>query len=52
MDTPVYDRADLACGHAFAGPAIVEQMDTTTLVHPGTAVSVDAGLNLVLELAL
>jgi N-methylhydantoinase A len=48
--TPVYDRASLAPGHSLVGPAVIEQMDTTTLVHPGSVVSVDAGMNLYLEL--
>lgn len=48
--TPIYDRDDLRPGQRIDGPAIVEQMDTTTLIHPGTAASVDAGRNLFLEL--
>ncbi len=46
---PVYDRERLASGNRFAGPAIVEQMDTTTVVLPGMAARVDPHLNLVLE---
>ncbi len=34
----------------FHGPAIVEQMDTTTLVPPKAAVHVDAYDNLILDL--
>ena len=33
------------------GPAIVEQMDATTLVPPGMTARVDAWLNLILEAA-
>ena len=33
--TTIYDRDRLAVGVVFAGPAIVEQDDTTTLVEPG-----------------
>lgn len=51
LSTPIYDRASLSPGHSIVGPAIIEQMDTTTLVHPGTVVSVDTGTNLNLELA-
>ena len=47
--TPVYARASLRPGNRFAGPAIVEQMDATTLVPPGTTARVDAYLNLILE---
>src|SRR6185312_3496154 len=31
----VYDRTALPTGFEFAGPAIIEQDDTTTLVTPG-----------------
>ncbi len=50
-ETTLYDRARLRSGMRFDGPAIVEQMDTTTLVPPGVAARVDALQNLVLELA-
>ena len=46
---PVYDRAQLGPGHRIAGPAIVEQMDSTTLVLPGQRASVDRWLNLLVE---
>jgi len=41
MATPVYDRARLGRGDRFAGPAIVEQYDTTVVVGPGQTVEVD-----------
>lgn len=47
--TPVYDRAGLTAGQRFAGPAIVEQMDATTVVPPGVAVEVDGENNLILR---
>ena len=31
----VYERMELAAGHRIAGPAIIEQFDTTTVVAPG-----------------
>ena len=46
---PVYERERLRPGNRFAGPAIVEQMDTTTVVLPGMTVWVDPYLNLLLE---
>jgi N-methylhydantoinase A len=46
--TPVYDRARLPGGAVFAGPAIVEQMDATTVVPPGWEARVDTLGNLVL----
>ena len=45
----VYDRAAMAAGFEFAGPAIVEQSDTTTLVTPGWRGRVDAAGSLILE---
>ena len=49
-DTPVYQRETLPVGFRFSGPAIVEQPDTTTLVHPGQSASVDRFANIVIEL--
>jgi N-methylhydantoinase A len=49
LDTPVYRRDALTAGSRFAGPAIVEQLDTTTLVPPGATVRVDRFLNLVMR---
>ena len=48
--TPILKRDGLASGMRFAGPAIVEQMDTTTVIEPGDAVEVDAHGNLVVTL--
>jgi N-methylhydantoinase A len=52
MPTPIYARESLQPGNRFAGPAIVEQMDATTLVPPGMTARVDAYLNLILESAV
>ena len=49
VETPIYTRSDLVFGHTLTGPAIVEQMDTTTLILPGMTARVDAYLNLILE---
>jgi len=49
VDTPVFDRATLAPGHAFAGPAVIEQLDATTLLYPGDRLTVDGALNLLIE---
>ncbi len=45
----IYDRAAMPSGFEFAGPAIVEQSDTTTLVTPGWRGRVDAAGSLILE---
>lgn len=49
VSTPVYARELLAPGHSFVGPAVVEQMDATTLVLPSMRAQVDSNLNLILE---
>jgi N-methylhydantoinase A len=46
---PLHDRALLGPGHRIAGPAIIEQMDSTTLVLPGQVATVDPWLNLMIE---
>ena len=46
---PVYARGRLAPGMRFAGPAIVDQDDTTCLVAPGFRARVDAVHNIILE---
>ena len=49
LDTPVYERDDLPCGFAFQGPAIVEQVDATTVVPPGASAEVDRYLNIIIR---
>ena len=51
VSCPIYDRDGLAPGNRIEGPAIVEQMDATTLIVPGTHATVDPYLNLLLELS-
>ncbi|GAB5377431.1 MAG: hydantoinase/oxoprolinase family protein [Acuticoccus sp.] len=51
VETPVYGRDALAAGMIVEGPAIVEQMDTTTVVPPGMRLAVDRMANLVMEAA-
>ena len=49
--TPIYRRSDLVPGHRLDGPAIVGQMDSTTVVAPNDRLSVDARSNLIVEVA-
>ncbi len=51
LDTPVLQRDSLAAGQALTGPAIIEQLDTTTLIFPGDRGVVDAWGNLIVTLA-
>jgi N-methylhydantoinase A len=41
LATAIYDRKLLEPGHKLFGPAIVEQMDTTTVIHPEQEATVD-----------
>jgi N-methylhydantoinase A len=50
VEAAVYDRQHLAWGHAFAGPAIVEQYDTTVFIPGGFRASVDRLGNIIGEL--
>jgi N-methylhydantoinase A len=49
VSCPIYDREKLASGNRFEGPAIVEQMDATTVVLPGMTARVEPYMNLILE---
>ncbi len=48
-DCPVYERAALAVGTPVAGPAVVEEYGSATVVFPGWSAEPDAGGNLILE---
>ncbi len=50
VDTPVYDRYALAAGARVEGPAIVEERESTTVLPPGAAATVDEYASLVAEL--
>ncbi|MEZ5859280.1 MAG: hydantoinase/oxoprolinase family protein [Geminicoccaceae bacterium] len=46
--TPVYDRQKLPLSTTFEGPAIVQQLDATTVIEPGDTVEVDRLGNLLI----
>jgi N-methylhydantoinase A len=50
VDTPSYDRASLLAENRIAGPALIEEYASTTVVHPGDVVTVDAFGDLVIEI--
>ena len=50
-DTPVLARDRLGAGNRFSGPAIVTQLDATTLVPPGWDATVDRSGSLLLRRA-
>ena len=49
VPTAIYDRYRLKAGNRFAGPAIVEEADSTTLVPPGCRARVDGYGNLLIQ---
>ena len=49
ISTTTYDRTRLTPGDVINGPAIVEQLDSTTVVWPGQTATVDGHGNLILE---
>jgi N-methylhydantoinase A len=48
-DCPCLDRESLAAGSVVRGPAVVEQLDSTTVIPPGQRATVDGVGNLVLR---
>lgn len=49
VTVPVYDRQKLECGHQFAGPALVESLQTTIWVAEGWQLAIDQYQNALLE---
>jgi N-methylhydantoinase A len=50
IDTPVIDRAALRAGNRIAGPAVVEEYASTTVLYPGDGLTVDDYGNLVIDI--
>ncbi len=51
LDTPVYHRAALRDGHTIAGPAIIEEAASVTVLNPGQRLTVDGYGNLLVSAA-
>lgn len=51
VDCPVYARRDFLPGMTLQGPAIIDQLDTTTVLYPGDRLVVDAAENLLIEVS-
>lgn len=49
VPAPVYDRTKLKAGNVIVGPAIVEQLDATTVILPEQTATVDAYRNMIVE---
>ncbi len=50
VETPTYQRAQLTAGNRIAGPALIEEYASTTVVHPGDTLEVDAFGDLVIAI--
>jgi len=50
--TRYYDRAALGAGNVLAGPAIVNQYDSTTVIPPGVGARVDRSGNIVIDVGV
>jgi N-methylhydantoinase A len=50
IDTPVFAREALTAGTELEGPAVIDQLDSTTLVPPGVRAEVDEWLNIRIHL--
>ena len=51
VETPIYSHDGLPAGAVIEGPAIVEQLDSTTVVPPGVRAEVDEWLNIRIHVA-
>ncbi len=49
VETPVMPRQDLLAGHVIEGPAIVDQLDSTTVIYPDHQAHADAYGNLLMR---
>ncbi|MEP4034062.1 hydantoinase/oxoprolinase family protein [Roseibium polysiphoniae] len=50
VNTPAFDRAKLPVGFALQGPAIITQIDATTVVPPWARLTVDEACNIIMEI--
>ncbi|PSL17198.1 hydantoinase/oxoprolinase family protein [Shimia abyssi] len=48
--TPIYQREHIPQAFSLAGPAIIQQMDTTVLIEPGDLATGDSGGNIIVEI--
>jgi N-methylhydantoinase A len=48
-DTPIFSRTMLPLDAQFTGPAVIEQLDATTVIEPGDLARLDPLGNLVIE---
>ena len=51
VETPIYSHDEIPAGAVIEGPAIIEQLDSTTVIPPGVRAEVDAWLNVRIHVA-
>ncbi len=49
VETAIYDRAGLRPGNVVAGPAIIEEFASTTVIWPGQTATVDGLANILID---
>lgn len=49
LETPIYWRDNLPSGVELEGPAVIQQLDSTTLIAPGMSAKVDPFMNLIIS---
>jgi N-methylhydantoinase A len=50
VDAPTFERAALQAGNRIDGPALIEEHASTTVLHPGDRLEVDAFGDLIIEI--
>jgi len=50
VDTPIYDRAKLGAGRLHRGAAVIEQLDSTTVILPGQKAEIERYGNIIIEI--
>jgi N-methylhydantoinase A len=51
VDAAIYDRSLLQPGHVVSGPALIEEMASTTVISPGVKGTVDGYGNIIIPLS-
>jgi len=46
LDTAIHDRSALSAGTRLRGPAVIDQLDSTTVIPPGARAEIDEWLNI------
>ncbi|MCD6074536.1 MAG: hydantoinase/oxoprolinase family protein, partial [Rhodospirillales bacterium] len=48
IEVPIYDRVTIPAGGKVTGPAVVEQLDSTTVILPGQTAEVEKFGNIII----